>query len=77
MRKGDAMAEKIKLPDGQELPIFPLGESRIETLALIAALSRKVAFYGDGDFANGHALLKKRKEQIKESLAELEDAEEG
>ncbi len=60
------MAEKIKLPDGQELPIFPLGEGRIETLALIAALSRNVAFHGDGDFADGDKMLEKREEQVEE-----------
>ena len=57
MRKGDAMAEKIKLRDGQELPIFPLGEGRLEALLLIKAFAKKICFRGDGDFADGRRML--------------------
>ena len=52
------MAEKLKLPDGQELPIFPLGEGRLEALLLIRAFAKKICFRGDGDFANSPEVTK-------------------
>jgi len=74
MRKGDAMAEKIKLRDGQELPIFPLGEGRLEALLLIKAFAKKICFRGDGDFADGRRMLETREEEIKESFG-VQDGE--
>jgi hypothetical protein len=39
---------------------------------VIAAFSRKVAFHGDGDFADVRKMLEKRKEEIKESFGLLD-----
>ena len=68
---------RASLPCGCEVAHIALGKQSLESLELVYVLSDLGRIYGDRDFANGHALLEKRKEQIKESLAELEDAEEG
>ena len=43
-------------------------------LGVIAAFSRKVAFHGDGDFADGRRMLETREEEIKENFG-VQDGE--
>jgi len=77
VRRARTMDGTASLPCGCEIAHIALGKQSLESLELVYVLSDLGRIYGDRDFANGHALLEKRKEQIKESLAELEDAEEG
>ncbi len=46
----------------------------VVALAVIAAFSRKVAFHGDGDFADGRRMLETREEEIKENFG-VQDGE--
>ncbi len=51
-----------------------LKRSGVVALAVIAAFSRKVAFHGDGDFADGRRMLETREEEIKENFG-VQDGE--
>ena len=46
----------------------------VMALAVIAAFSRKVAFHGDGDFADGRRMLETQEEEIKENFG-VQDGE--
>ena len=51
-----------------------LKRAGVLALAVIAAFSRKVAFHGDGDFADGRRMLETREEEIKENFG-VQDGE--
>ncbi len=47
-------------------------QAGVVAFAVIAAFSRKVAFHGDGDFADGRRMLEPREEEVKESFGVLD-----
>ncbi len=75
---GEVKLPKVKLPDGCEVVYFPFDDPlfAVARLELIIGFHQVLKLYGDGDFADGHAMLKKRDKEIAEWEREEKDREE-
>ncbi len=62
---GEIKLPTIKLPSGHIIPYIPfdLDCLRIVRMELIIGWHNKLKLYGDGDFADGHKMLKQREEE--------------
>jgi len=73
-KKEEAMVELKIETLARRLDRVERENRRMKQAGVIAAFSRKVAFHGDGDFADGRRMLETREEEIKENFG-VQDGE--